>query len=248
MTKLLAFCPLNPNYPRLWGRTVQSIFRLEHDGPLDWLFVANDNPHERPYDNITHNYERARRAALEGGYDFLLTIESDMVVPPGAIDQLLACDADVAYGLYVFRHGRRTWSAYTTLEERHGVSLSEDAPRARREWGKVIDVAGVGLGCALISRKVLRTIDFRMGDNDRVSNDWQFALNLQEAGYSQRAHLGVVCGHHSYKPWPQIIWPDPDAQTLYRVESLGDAPTVAPGERMSVRVGMGVNSIHREAV
>lgn len=245
--KILVFTPLNPSFPRLWGRTVQSVFRLEHDGPLDWHFVSNDNPHARPYDNITHNYERARRAALEGGYDYLLTVESDMIVPPDTIGKLLACDADVAYGLYVFRHGRRNWSAYTELEARRGVSLSSDRDAARAAWGKIVDVAGVGMGCTLISRKVLGGVNFRMGDNDRVANDWQFALDLQAAGYSQRAHLGVVCGHHAYQPWPQVIWPDPDADSLYSTESLDGAPTVRPGETTTVRVGMGVNSIYREA-
>jgi hypothetical protein len=242
--KILIFCPLNPNQPRLWGRTVQSIFRLEHDGPLDWLFVANDNPHSEPYENVTHNYERARRQALAGDYDALLTVESDMIIPPDTLIKLASCEADVAYGLYVWRHGRRKWSAYSELEEKRGVSLSEHPARARALWGQVVDVAGVGLGCTLIRRQVLTGINFRIGDNPKVANDWYFALDCQESGFSQRAHLGVVCGHQSYKPWPQIIWPT-NTGKLYAVESL-EKPLERPLSEgaITVRTGMGENAVY----
>jgi hypothetical protein len=247
--KTLIFCPLNPNQPRLWGRTVQSIFRLQWDGPLDWLFVANDNPHDEPYDNVTHNYERARRQALAGGYDALLTVEADMIVPPDALTKLVACESDVAYGLYVWRHGRRKWSAYTAVETRYGKSLSEDSERAKAAWGQIVDVAGVGLGCTLIRRRVLAGLDFHMGDERQVSCDWYFALDCQAEGYTQRAHLGVVCGHQSMKPWPQIVWPSNEGR-LYYVESL-EPPLekrLTPGETVSVQVGMGENAIYRQRV
>lgn len=247
--KVLVFCPLNPNAPRLWGRTVQSIFRLEWEGPLDWLFVAGDNPHDAAYENVTHNYERARRAALEGGYDALLCVESDMIVPPDAIAGLLACESDVAYGLYVWRHGRRKWSAYTTLEDRRGVSLSDDPAAAQAAWGGIVDVAGVGLGCTLIRRNVLSGINFRMGDNPKVSCDWYLALDCQAAGFTQRANLGVVCGHQTYKPFPQIIWPTNEGR-LYYMESLETpiARSLKAGETISVRVGMGENGVYGERV
>lgn len=243
-TKVLVFCPLNPSYPHLWGRTVQSIFRLDWPEPLDWLFFANDNPLEDGYENVLHNYTRARAKALEGGYDYLLTVESDMIIPPDTIGKLLDCGADVAYGLYVFRHGRRTWSAYTEVAVKSGVSLSQTPSEAKALWGKVVDVAGVGLGCTLISRKVLEEIPFRLGENHKSANDWQLALDLQEGGYTQRAHLGVVCGHQTATPWPQIIWPDPDTPRLYRVESFGGEPTVKPGETTTVQVGMGTNAVY----
>lgn len=245
--KLLVFCPINPNYPRLWGRTVQSIFRLEWEGAIDWHFVAGDNPHDEPYENVTHNYERARQRALEGGYDALLCVESDMIIPPDALSLLLSCESDVAYGLYVWRHGRRKWSAYTELGDRHGVSLSDDPARAAAEWGQVVDVEGVGLGCTLIRRDVLRAVPFRMGDNKRVSCDWYFALDAKAAGFSQRAHLGAVCGHQTYKPWPSIIWPT-NTGRLYAVESLEPMVSVPPGESVTVRVGMGENGVYRESV
>ena len=48
-----------------------------------------------------------------GGFDALLLVENDMILPPDALLKMAAVDADVVYGLYVNRHGWRKWLAYT---------------------------------------------------------------------------------------------------------------------------------------
>lgn len=238
--KILVYCPLNPNPPKLWRRTAESIHKLQWAGPLDVLFAANDNPHTRPYDNITHQYNKARELALYGGYDALLCVESDMIVPPETLIKLAACDGDVAYALYVFRHGWRKWSAYTELEAARGVSISDDLGAAAIAWGRVLDVAGVGLGCTLIKRRVLETLVFHLtpGREEKESCDWAFALDCQLHGFTQHCDLSVVCGHQSYKPWPRVLWPDPTAHKLVRMESL-DGVKFAPTKLDGLKVNVG---------
>ncbi len=228
--RILVFCPLNPEPPMLFGRTVESIFRLEYDGPLHYRFHKGDNPcHGGPrpaYDNIAHNFNLARDAFLAGGYDALLTIEADMIVPRNTATRLARClaeGADIAYGLYVWRHGSRKWSAYTEIEGVQGRSLSSDPERARRAWGKVVKVVGVGLGCTLISRRVLERFAFRVEDY-RCSCDWWLAHDAQEAGLLQVCDTGVVCGHITLSPTLQILWPDSAEERLYRVEYLAGPP------------------------
>ena len=48
-----------------------------------------------------------------------------------------------------------------------------------------------------------------------VCDDWLLAMDAQHYGFSQRANLGVVCGHID---GDKVIWPDPDADNFYRVE------------------------------
>lgn len=242
--KVLVFCPLHPKPPRLWGRTVQSIFRLDWPYPIDWDFVAGDNPHAEPYDNVTHVYNRARARVLQEGYDALLAVESDMIVPRDALTRLVATGADVAYGLYVWRHGRRLWSAYTLLEERHGESISADWAAAQAAWGTVIDVAGVGLGCTLIRRQVLEAIPFRAPEDHLVSCDWTLALDAQAAGFTQRCDLGVVCGHQTTSPWPQILWPSSEVKQGYLSEPLVPLRVLEPGEKVEIPLGMGTLPIY----
>lgn len=244
---VLVFCPMSPNYPRLWGRTIQSIMRMKSDKiGLEFWFRGHDNPYEYPYENVAHNYNVAREVTLRLGLDAMLSIESDMIVPEDTVERLVAADADIAYGLYVWRHSRREWSAYTQLSALRGKSISQDPEAAKAAWGKVIDVAGVGQGCTLIRRNVLEEITFSLwpGTPQAVSSDWMLAIDAQAHGFTQKCDLGVVCGHQTYTPWPQIIWPDPDEPDLYRIEALPDPVTgkvpikiIRKGETMRFPMG-----------
>ena len=238
MEKILLFCPLNPELDhkgnrtvQLFGRTNQSIFRQDYP-VIDIFFSKGDNPHfdNNGRHNIAHNYNKARRFALDNGYDALFTVEADMIIPPDALTRLLATGAPVAYGLYCFK-ATSTWSAFTELGMDSGRSLRKDPARAKAEWGKVIDVAGVGHGCTLIRREVLEAIEFRTDElRPHVHNDWCFAYDCQQHGFRQVCDLGVVCGHISLQPSPRIIWPDPDMPRMYRNDFLDTLPVNARGE------------------
>jgi len=244
MSKVLLFCPLKPisndhggREPQLFGRTNESIFRQTY--PIfDIWFSKGDNPFfdSNGRHNIAHNYEKARRWAIEQDYDYLFTVEADMIIPPDALVKLLdVCEnqgADVAYGLYCFRN-TSTWSAWTHLNMDYGRSIRKDPAAAKEAWGKVIEVAGVGLGCTLISRKVLETLTFHTDEaHPTVHNDWVFAHELQQAGFKQKCDMSVVCGHISMTPLPRVIWPDPDAPRLYRNDFINGIEVNEKGEVM----------------
>jgi hypothetical protein len=220
---------------------MDSILKLDWQEPIDFLLAANDNPYDQPYLNITHQYNKARQLTLDGGYDYLFTVESDMIIPPDTLKRLTAQSCGVAYGLYVFRHTQHNLSAYTAMEQLNGVSLSDDPERTRREWGKVINVAGVGLGCTLISHNTLRRIKFRLLDDapTKTACDWVFALDCQANGITQRCDLGVVCGHQSYTPYPLILWPDVNEPKFYRRETLPGVEMKPIQNGQTFTVGMG---------
>ncbi len=238
--RILVYIPLNPTLPRLYGRALMGVMRQEYPR-YQVLLDRDDTPPGVvragvvAYGNICEKYNFAREVALREGYDALLTVEADMVIPPDTLTRLLAVDADVAYGLYCSRHNKYRWLAFTEITERHGLSLDEEPERARAAWGKVIETRGVGLGCTLIRRHVLEAIRFRW-EGGFLANDWYFSLDCIERGFVQKHDLGVVCGHITKRPSPRIIWPSPepnDLGRLYRVEFL-ELPSVRRGERMVV--------------
>ncbi len=235
--KILVFVPLAPQTPRLYRRALRSILELEASGYVD-VVLGKEDLDTRPtlrggYRNLCAKYEHARKLALAGGYDALLTIESDMIVPPDTVTRLTAVDADVAYGLYCSRHGRHQWLAFTTLESNFGWTISDNWGEARQTWGKVIETQGCGMGCTLIWRHVLETVPFRLARGPLVANDWHFSLDLQAHGYVQKHDLGVVCGHIAPDPL-RIIWPDPEAFALHRVELLEKVPVIPPGQTVEI--------------
>jgi hypothetical protein len=236
--KILLFCPLRPETPKLFGRTNQSIFRQTYE-PLEMLFSMGDNPHDTgvPLNdgraNILHNYTKARRMVLDNDYDALMTVEADMIIPDDAVKRLIDCDADVAYGLYVFR-AVSTWSAFTRLDRKSGRSVSKDQALAKRMWGKQMEVAGVGFGCTLIKRRALEAVEFRAEPG--AANDWYFAQDCQKHDMKQVCDLGVVCGHIDLLPMPRVIWPDPDMPGLYRNEFIKGIPVNDKGE-VEIEIG-----------
>ena len=102
-------------------------------------------------------------------------------------------------------------------------------------WGNVIDTTGVGLGCTLIRREVLEAIPFRVVDK-WIANDWYFALDVAEKGFTQAHDCGVVCGHiDGYR----VLWPD--VAHGYRVADeevidIGELLKMANGEYIALVV------------
>jgi hypothetical protein len=209
--RLLVYCALNP-----WQRfpkAEQSILALQ--GVAQTVFDGSDDPALDAYPRILRKYQGARRMLLAGDYDALLTVESDMVVPPDAALKLAQAEADVAYGVYCWRHGWPWWSAYPVLKAEIGVSLSLAPDQARAWWGQTIEVRGVGFGCTLIHRRVLEAIDFRLPDGDAFA-DWSFGLDAHAHGFKQVSDLSVVCGHIT--PEGETLYPDPTQADLCRIE------------------------------
>lgn len=229
---------VTPLYHR-YAQSLASILALESDAPVDYLMLAYDDPYEGndvmgAYANITRKVNHARDVMLAGDYDQMLIVEDDMVVPPDALTRLAATGADVAYGLTCWRHGIPHWSPCLSGIDDRGkpVSLASDPAAARAAWGAVIDVAGVGTFCTLIQRRVLEALAFRLNpDMPPQCCDWWLAVDCQRHGFTQRADLGVVCGHITPRPTPRIIWPD-NGKRLWRPELLSVVPDRAtPQER-----------------
>lgn len=235
--KILCYIPMAPKRPKLYARTIQSAMNVIWDAQIEYVFNREDNPTELPYDNICKKYNQARSMFLAGNYDALWTVEADVIVPPLTLERLTRIEADVAYGLYVSRHGNHRWLAFTHIGERIGISVSDDRINAEAAWGQVIETQGVGLGCTLIWRHVLEKIEFRHPSSE-TANDWFFSLDCQQLGFVQKHDLGVVCGHIVGPPSPKILWPDPEDRFLHRVEFFDEAPPerIPPGEKIEIVV------------
>lgn len=212
MERVLVFVPLDPNPPHIHPATLKSILHLEWGGALEIVLGRSDGEGGK-YADLADKYDRARILALKGGYDGLLTVEADMLLPSDALLRLAEVDADVAYGLYVSRHpGRRVgedrWLAFAEVtgaeDGFQAVKLCKSADERRDAWGTVRESRGMGLGCTLIGRGPLYDVEFRCPDTT-VSCDWYLSLDCQMSGYSQAHHFGVQCGHIDGE---MVLWPD----------------------------------------
>lgn len=180
----------------------------------EWtLEIGTHNPYEAKGANVTAQYQRARRMVLDGGYDALLTVEHDMLIPPHALQTLWDDGGDVVYAVYVLRHGTNKLNAFQwTGGHNLGMSLDnypDELTKARQagRWR----VSGVSNGCTLIRRHVLEAIDFRTVGNGPP--DIEFAKDVLEAGFESYARFDVLCGHWCdiYGEW---LWPFRDNNAM----------------------------------
>ncbi len=188
---------------------------------FDHLKLYGGNEGGDGHSIVVRKYQEAQNIFLLGEWDTFIALEDDMVIPPDAfmrLHKMMQEGADIAYGLYVWRHGRAAWSAYSKLDANGGISLSREREAAQAAGGRAVDVAGVGLGCTAIKRDVLEKIRFRRGG--LACNDWYMAMDAQAQGFKQRCDLGLICGHMTLSPSPRILYPNLDSDSLYRVEYL----------------------------
>lgn len=212
---ILLVCPLAIGETRLHDLTWQSIQDLLWDQPVDILLMRDDAPDSPHMSNLTAKLNHARSLFLQGNYDAMFVVESDMVVPPHALLRLTRVKADVAYGVYCTRRADYRWLAYAALGDRNG-----EGPVVKAEWGKVVETRGVGFGCTLIQRRVLEAFEFREGQNGEGA-DWNLAKDLEANGYRQAHDFGVLCGHILTRNAPhQIVWPI-EEPPYHKIDDLG---------------------------
>lgn len=195
MTSLLIFTPTFENGPQ--KRTMESVAAQvgapSFDHHVNWLKKPLPG---RDVANVIAHYQQGQAMCLEGGYDAMVTVEHDMILPPNALQALCATDAPVVYGAYMLRHGTPALNAWRYHDNnRLGATLSlyprELKQHMARGWAKV---SGVGWGCTLIRREVLGRVTIH-SDGPGDAGDLAFAHDCLRLRLLQVARFDVACGH-----------------------------------------------------
>ena len=150
------------------------------------------------------------QSAINGGYDYVLMVDSDVVLPSDALRNLLDPQADIVLGQYRERKRINDLAQkYTCLyrfgktinfELEDGISVEEF--NSMREQGlNRIEIHGGGCGCILISTEVFKKMEMPYfhytvyPNGDVLSEDLYFCLEAQKVGFKVYADTRVQCGH-----------------------------------------------------
>lgn len=146
--------------------------------------------------------------AITKGFDYIFSLETDVICPPNAIEELMYHEKNVIGALYDRDEGR-----YRKLTIQKNIKV---APRFIRSMnltdlgenkdeeitfvdGEVKKVSSVGLGCVLIKIKpvfVDKKINFRFDySRSNFSPDSLFSEDCFRNNISIFAHTGVICQH-----------------------------------------------------
>lgn len=145
--------------------------------------------------------EELVKFALAGKCDYIWFIDTDMVIVKGTIDTLLGMikdDVMVASTLY-FQKGIPYHPTTRKFDEEGEYAERLIEPE---EFNQIIEVDGVGMGCALINTKIFEKIDkpyFRWiweGEELKASEDLYFCRKVRKAGFKILVNTGVTTGHY----------------------------------------------------
>jgi hypothetical protein len=179
---------------------------MEYDGPLTNVFQHTPQTGDSHRD-ILRQYQIGRELFLNSDADYLMVIESDIIPPTDTITKLMALDADIGYGVYVFRSTSdiiNVFERYPGTPRNVGSSLSLSKRKLQRAVStRRTKCSGGGLGCALIKRHALTDIEFRLEDTAHC--DTYFNRDALRVGLNQMADMSVICGHK--REDGVILWP-----------------------------------------
>ena len=152
----------------------------------------------------------ARKYFLEGDYDYLLSLESDIFPGYNIIDVLVLHGLDVVTGLYligdtekmtarpcitVFRENKKTGTMGTRLLEPEEYSdyLNKG----------VKEVCAGGMGICLMYREVLEKVKFTYIPGLKKHSDVYFFNDARKAGYAVCVDTNLVCAHKN-SDWTKV--------------------------------------------
>ena len=179
-----------PTFETITPETFKSIYDLDRgEHEVGFEFVKG-------YDTAKARNKIAK-IAMDGGYDRVLMVDSDMIVPPDTLTRFLEEPVDVISGACPRKNTRKKeavlvkfgtedfWDCYRYDE------LTEDRMR----------IKGCGCACIMISADVFRGMEYpyfkyvTYDEGHMLSEDYYFCAKAQTAGFEIWADTRVRCGH-----------------------------------------------------
>lgn len=196
-----------PTFESIYPDTFKSIYDLDVSGhDVAFEFV-------RGYDCATARNKIAR-LAINGGYDYVLMVDNDVVLPKDAIVNLLDDPKDVCLGYYAHRDADNIYRGRTCvckLQKPSGARYfnypleSEYTAKELAELKEAgqfkMRIHGGGMGCALIKTNVFNRTKYpwydwaNYKDGGMLSEDLYFCENCRKTSIQIYTDTRVNCGH-----------------------------------------------------
>lgn len=198
-----------PTFESIYPDTYKSVWNLDktgHDVFFDFV---------RGYDCATAR-NRIVQKAITGGFDYVLMVDNDVVLPKSVLIDMLDEPVDVCLGYYAHRNNDNRFTGSTSicrLKDKDGNAYynypleseytTEEMKQFRDMGQKKIQIHGGGMGCALIKVSVFLQIQYpwydwvNYGDENRgmLSEDLYFCEQCKAVMIPIHTDTRAGCGH-----------------------------------------------------
>ena len=184
-----------------------------HDPPCNPSIDALDKCgmrweyHVRTGYGVDMQRNRIAAKALADGFDWLLMVDADVILPEDALANLLEHDADVCMGWYLNRHGNEQRTCLYGIGRGWSYYEADDLREKRENGAYTLRVKGGGMGCCLIRTDVFDVLKFpwfvwsdvrfdrSTGKVESCGEDIDFCGKCEQAGIPIYADTRVECEH-----------------------------------------------------
>ncbi len=178
-----------PTFENIQPEVFKAIYNLKSEHELHFDYV-------RGYDCAQARNEIGK-IAQAGGYDYVLMVDSDTIIPPDTLDLMLDTPVDICLGVCPRKNTKNGKSAIVKLgspeylDNYYYSELPEEKVR----------VKGGGFACALVRTKVFTELDYpwfqyvTKEDWSTLSEDYYFCQNANLFEVEIWMDPRVKCGH-----------------------------------------------------
>ena len=160
---------------------------------------------ENAKDRIVDSRNILRRYAIENNYDYLLSLEQDVIPEKNVIDELIKHKEKIVSGVYFNnfpKDGKDRFLMCLWVNRGDDKETIYHIDEIELHKPKVIEITACGLGCILLHKDVLEKIEFRYEKDAIPFDDVYFCMDVKKKGFKIYANTGVVCKHLFLKrPW-----------------------------------------------
>jgi glycosyltransferase involved in cell wall biosynthesis len=139
-------------------------------------------------------------------YDYMLSVDSDIILPKDTLTKMLSADKDIITGLYIQRiPNTHTVEVYMVTANGGMTNIPYELLKNKG----IVEVAGCGFGACLVKSEVFRKMEYphfnyqsALNHRDTISEDVYFCKKARDNGFKVWADTTIICDHkgtHYYK-------------------------------------------------
>lgn len=200
------------NYPNYKHIFIDNSENIEYSKKIKKLGydIVHMKRSENTRKGIAMGQNYARKLAIEGNYDYMMSLESDIIPPPDTVQRLIRSNKDVITGLYHIGDANKGQRAPCITMSKFNEKLGAYGTRllAADEWENYIykgikKVEAGGFGCCLIHKSIFTKIGFYYFDELKGHSDIFFFNDCFRQKIGVFVDTDIVCAHRN-QIWEKI--------------------------------------------